>query len=126
MVPGCLNQQPAGVGIAGLGDRPLHPRRSRRALAGNQPDERANTVAGKPIPIYGDGSNIRDWLYVEDHCRGIERVIRRGRLGETYNIGGCNEWKNLDIVRLICSLLDERRPEAAPHDRLISFVTDRP
>ena len=83
-------------------------------------------LEGRNIPVYGDGSNIRDWLYVEDHCRGIERVIRRGRLGKTYNIGGCNEWKNLDIVRLICSLLDERRPEAAPHERLISFVTDRP
>lgn len=83
-------------------------------------------LEGKPIPVYGDGSNIRDWLYVEDHCRGIERVLRQGRLGETYNIGGQNEWKNIDIVRLICELLDERRPEGAPHDRLISFVTDRP
>lgn len=83
-------------------------------------------LEGRPIPVYGDGSNIRDWLYVEDHCRGIERVIREGRLGETYNIGGCNEWKNIDIVRLICRLLDERRPQSAPHERLISFVTDRP
>jgi dTDP-glucose 4,6-dehydratase len=80
----------------------------------------------KPIPVYGDGSNIRDWLYVEDHCRGIEAVIRRGRPGETYNIGGCNEWANLDIARLICQLLDERRPEHAPHEQLITFVTDRP
>ncbi len=80
----------------------------------------------QPIPVYGDGSNIRDWLYVEDHCRGIDAVIRRGRLGETYNIGGCNEWRNLDIVRLICRLMDERRPQNAPHERLISFVTDRP
>ena len=80
----------------------------------------------QPIPVYGDGSNIRDWLYVEDHCRGIETVIRRGRLGETYNIGGCNEWANISITRLICRLLDERRPEHAPHDRLIHFVTDRP
>ncbi|TCO80509.1 dTDP-glucose 4,6-dehydratase [Plasticicumulans lactativorans] len=83
-------------------------------------------LQGRPIPVYGDGSNIRDWLYVEDHCRGIERVIRDGRLGETYNIGGCNEWKNLDIVRLICELLDARRPAQAPHAQLISFVTDRP
>ncbi|RUQ35683.1 MAG: dTDP-glucose 4,6-dehydratase [Candidatus Competibacteraceae bacterium] len=80
----------------------------------------------KPIPVYGDGSNIRDWLYVEDHCRGIETVIRRGRLGETYNIGGCNEWANIAICRLICQLLDERRPQQAPHERLITFVTDRP
>jgi dTDP-glucose 4,6-dehydratase len=80
----------------------------------------------QPIPVYGDGSNIRDWLYVEDHCRGVEAVIRQGRLGETYNIGGCNEWANLDIARLICKLLDQRRPEHAPHERLITFVTDRP
>ena len=80
----------------------------------------------KPIPVYGDGSNIRDWLYVEDHCRGIDAVIRRGQLGETYNIGGCNEWANIHITRLICTLLDERRPEHAPHERLITFVTDRP
>jgi len=81
---------------------------------------------GKPIPVYGDGSNIRDWLYVEDHCRGIDRVVRRGQLGETYNIGGDNEWNNLAIVRLICRLMDERLPQNAPHDRLITFVTDRP
>ncbi|HRD66802.1 MAG TPA: dTDP-glucose 4,6-dehydratase [Candidatus Competibacter sp.] len=80
----------------------------------------------KPIPVYGDGSNIRDWLYVEDHCRGIEAVIRGGKPGETYNIGGCNEWANLDIAKLICTLLDERRPQHAPHERLITFVTDRP
>ena len=80
----------------------------------------------KPIPVYGDGSNIRDWLYVEDHCRGIETVIRHGELGETYNIGGCNEWANLNIVKQICALLDERRPQHAPHQQLISFVTDRP
>ena len=80
----------------------------------------------KPIPVYGDGSNIRDWLYVEDHCRGIDTVIRRGQLGETYNIGGCNEWANINITRLICQLLDERRPEHAPYERLITFVTDRP
>jgi dTDP-glucose 4,6-dehydratase len=79
----------------------------------------------KPIPVYGDGSNIRDWLYVEDHCRGIDAVIRRGQLGETYNIGGCNEWANINITRLICTLLDECRPEHAPHERLITFVTDR-
>ena len=80
----------------------------------------------RPIPVYGDGSNIRDWLYVEDHCRGIDTVIRRGRLGASYNIGGKNEWSNIAITRLICSLMDERRPGNAPHDRLITFVTDRP
>ncbi|NJM11256.1 MAG: dTDP-glucose 4,6-dehydratase [Synechococcaceae cyanobacterium SM1_2_3] len=80
----------------------------------------------QPIPVYGDGSNIRDWLYVEDHCRGIDTVIRRGQLGETYNIGGCNEWANINITRLICQLLDQRRPQHAPHERLITFVTDRP
>ena len=80
----------------------------------------------KPIPVYGDGSNIRDWLYVEDHCRGIETVIRQGQPGETYNIGGCNEWANINITRLICQLLDERHPEHTPHERLITFVTDRP
>ncbi len=81
---------------------------------------------GRPIPVYGDGSNIRDWLYVEDHCRGVEAVLRRGQVGRTYNLGGNNEWRNLDIVRLICRLMDERRPQHAPHDRLIAYVTDRP
>ncbi len=80
----------------------------------------------KPIPVYGDGSNIRDWLYVRDHCSGVDSVVRRGKLGETYNIGGINEWKNIDICRLICRLLDEYRPEDAPHEKLISFVKDRP
>ena len=80
----------------------------------------------KSIPVYGDGSNIRDWLYVEDHCRGIDAVIRQGQLGETYNIGGCNEWANINITRLICALLDERHPEHALHERLITFVPDRP
>ena len=80
----------------------------------------------KPIPVYGDGSNIRDWLYVEDHCRGIDTVIRKGRIAETYNIGGCNEWANIDIAHKICALLDKEIPGNAPHDRLVSFVTDRP
>ena len=80
----------------------------------------------KPIPVYGDGTNIRDWLYVRDHCAGIEAVLRRGRPGETYNIGGINEWRNIDICRLICRLLDEHVPVNAPHERLITFVTDRP
>lgn len=80
----------------------------------------------QPIPVYGDGSNIRDWLYVEDHCRGIDAVLRQGTVGETYNIGGCNEWANIAIARQICTLMDERRPQQAPHQRLIGFVRDRP
>lgn len=80
----------------------------------------------RPIPVYGDGRNIRDWLYVEDHCRGVDTVLRRGRLGEVYNIGGHNEWANIDIVRTICTIMDEKRPGHAPHEQLISFVTDRP
>ncbi|NWF36768.1 dTDP-glucose 4,6-dehydratase [Mariprofundus sp. KV] len=85
-----------------------------------------NCVNGTPIPVYGDGSNIRDWLYVEDHCSGIDAVIRRGTSGEVYNIGGINEWSNIDIVKCICGLMDEYRPEHAPHEELIVFVTDRP
>jgi dTDP-glucose 4,6-dehydratase len=80
----------------------------------------------KPIPVYGDGSNIRDWLYVEDHCTGIDAIIRHGRVGEAYNIGGCNSWRNLDIVRLICSVMAEQTGQ--PLDaftRLIQFVPDR-
>jgi len=84
-------------------------------------------LESKPIPVYGDGSNIRDWLYVEDHCCGIDTVIRRGRIGETYNIGGCNEWTNIDIVRLICRTMDELHPSPGiSYASLISFVTDRP
>lgn len=80
----------------------------------------------KPIPVYGDGSNIRDWLYVGDHCSGIDAVLRCGKPGEVYNIGGCNEWANINIVTHICSLMDEIRPNNRPHDALISFVKDRP
>ena len=82
-------------------------------------------LKGRSIPVYGDGSNIRDWLYVEDHCAGIEAVVRRGRVGETYNIGGNNEWSNIEIVRLICRMMDDRRPGTL-HERLITFVADRP
>ena len=81
---------------------------------------------GKPIPVYGDGSNIRDWLYVEDHCRAIDAVVRKGRNGETYNVGGRCERDNLTIVKTICSVMDEVRPNGAPHERLVTFVTDRP
>ncbi len=77
------------------------------------------------IPVYGDGSNIRDWLYVTDHCSGIDAVVRRGELGEVYNIGGINEWANIDICKLICQLMDEYKPENAPHEKLITFVKDR-
>ena len=83
-------------------------------------------VEGEKIPVYGDGSNVRDWLYVEDHCTGIDAVLRGGRLGECYNIGGGNEQHNIDVVRLICRIMDAERPQKAPHEKLISFVTDRP
>ncbi|HHH42637.1 MAG TPA: NAD-dependent epimerase/dehydratase family protein, partial [Gammaproteobacteria bacterium] len=84
-----------------------------------------NALEGKPLPVYGDGKNIRDWLHVEDHCRGIDAVLQGGRPGETYNIGGCNEWANIDIVRLICSRLDELAPGDRPKSELITFVEDR-
>jgi dTDP-glucose 4,6-dehydratase len=86
-----------------------------------------NALAGKPLPIYGDGLNVRDWLYVKDHCSAIRAVLARGRPGEVYNIGGWNERTNRQIVDAICSLLDELRPDpAGPYRRLIRFVTDRP
>lgn len=85
-----------------------------------------NSLEEKSLPVYGDGMNVRDWLHVDDHCRGIDRVLHTGRLGETYNIGGCNEWTNIDIVRLICSTLDELRPGERPKGDLITFVKDRP
>ncbi|ATX81996.1 dTDP-glucose 4,6-dehydratase [Mariprofundus ferrinatatus] len=85
-----------------------------------------NCLNSTPIPVYGDGSNIRDWLYVEDHCSGIDAVIRKGTLGEVYNIGGINEWNNIDIVKCICGLMDEANEQNSPHESLISFVTDRP
>jgi dTDP-glucose 4,6-dehydratase len=87
-----------------------------------------HALKGKPIPVYGDGQNVRDWLFVEDHCEAIRLVLARGRVGETYNIGGKNELKNLDVVNAICSVLDELQPEASvlPHNKLISYVTDRP
>jgi dTDP-glucose 4,6-dehydratase len=86
-----------------------------------------NALAGKPLPVYGDGMQVRDWLYVGDHCSAIRTVLARGRVGETYNIGGWNEKHNVEIVRAICALLDELRPSAAgPHARLITHVTDRP
>jgi dTDP-glucose 4,6-dehydratase len=86
-----------------------------------------NALAGKPLPIYGDGLQVRDWLYVGDHCSAIRAVLARGRVGETYNIGGWNEKTNREIVDTICTLLDELRPDpAGPYARLIAFVADRP
>ena len=86
-----------------------------------------NALAGKPLPVYGDGQQIRDWLYVTDHCSGIRAVLAGGRLGETYNIGGWNEQANIDIVRIVCALLDELRPDpAGKYERLITYVKDRP
>jgi dTDP-glucose 4,6-dehydratase len=86
-----------------------------------------NALAGKPLPVYGDGQQIRDWLFVTDHCSAIRAVLAGGRLGETYNVGGWNEKANLDIVNTVCALLDELRPSSeGPYSRLITFVTDRP
>jgi dTDP-glucose 4,6-dehydratase len=85
-----------------------------------------NALAGRPIPVYSQGENVRDWLYVEDHAVALLTVLRTGTVGETYNIGGDDEARNIDIVRTICHLLDEMRPEARPREELITFVTDRP
>ena len=87
-----------------------------------------NALAGKPLPVYGDGQQIRDWLYVKDHCSAICRVLQAGQPGETYNVGGWNEMPNLDIVHTVCALLDELRPRAdgKPYHLQIAFVTDRP
>ncbi|MBS0442428.1 MAG: dTDP-glucose 4,6-dehydratase [Proteobacteria bacterium] len=86
-----------------------------------------NALAGKPLPVYGDGMQVRDWLYVKDHAAAIRTVLARGRVGETYNVGGWNERPNIEIVRSICALLDEMRPDAAgSYARLITHVTDRP
>ena len=86
-----------------------------------------NALTGKPLPVYGDGLNVRDWLYVGDHCSAIREVLARGRSGETYNIGGWNEMANIEIVRTVCGLLDALRPDpAGSRERLITHVTDRP
>jgi dTDP-glucose 4,6-dehydratase len=86
-----------------------------------------NALHGKPLPVYGDGQNVRDWLYVEDHCEAIATVLHRGRAGETYNIGGCNEKRNIDIVQTICDLVDEMAgSHGAARRGLITFVKDRP
>jgi dTDP-glucose 4,6-dehydratase len=85
-----------------------------------------NALEGKPLPVYGDGLNVRDWLYVEDHCDAIRAVLQRGKPGETYNVGGSSEMKNIEVVRAICALLDEFRPKSIRHDSLITYVKDRP
>jgi dTDP-glucose 4,6-dehydratase len=87
-----------------------------------------NALAGKPLPVYGDGMQIRDWLYVKDHCSAIRRVLEAGRLGEVYNVGGWNEKPNIEIVQTICQLLDEMRPKAdgTSYAQQITYVTDRP
>jgi dTDP-glucose 4,6-dehydratase len=87
-----------------------------------------NALAGKPLPIYGDGMQVRDWLYVEDHCRAIMRVLQDGRLGETYNVGGWNEKPNIEVVRTLCALLDELqpRPDGQSYATQMTFVKDRP
>jgi dTDP-glucose 4,6-dehydratase len=85
-----------------------------------------NALHGRPIPVYGDGMNVRDWLYVEDHAAALLLVVAKGAVGRSYNIGGEAEATNIDLVRRICAILDDRRPAGAPHDRLITFVADRP
>lgn len=85
-----------------------------------------NALHGKPIPVYGKGENIRDWLYVEDHADALLLVLQKGQLGRSYNIGGENERRNIDLVRTICALLDEMAPKATPYADQITFVTDRP
>ncbi|MFL6009517.1 MAG: dTDP-glucose 4,6-dehydratase [Rubrobacteraceae bacterium] len=87
-----------------------------------------NALRGEPLPVYGDGLQVRDWLYVKDHCRAVVRVLEAGTVGEVYNVGGHNERTNLDVVKTICGLLDELVPDSphAPHESLITFVEDRP
>ena len=85
-----------------------------------------NALAGKALPVYGDGKNVRDWLYVGDHCSGIRAALAHGRPGETYNIGGNSEKTNLEVVHTLCAILDELHPAGAPHAKLITFVKDRP
>lgn len=85
-----------------------------------------NAVAGKPLPVYGDGRNVRDWLYVEDHARALRLVLERGGVGEVYCVGGRAERTNIDVVSRVCETLDELRPQGAPHARLIRYVKDRP
>ncbi|HSR66271.1 MAG TPA: dTDP-glucose 4,6-dehydratase, partial [Xanthomonadaceae bacterium] len=88
----------------------------------------ARALAGEPLPVYGDGRNVRDWLYVGDHCAAIRTVLAQGRIGETYNVGGDAERQNIEVVRTICALLDQRRPrtDGRPRESQVTFVADRP
>ncbi len=85
-----------------------------------------NALDGKPLPVYGDGLNVRDWLHVTDHCEALRIVLERGRPGETYNIGGNSEKRNIEVVRAMCAILDRVRPQHAPHEKLVTYVKDRP
>ena len=85
-----------------------------------------NALTGKPLPIYGDGMQIRDWLYVKDHCEAIWTIINHGKVGESYNIGGENQPPNIEIVKNICAILDEKEMPFTPHEELITYVKDRP
>ena len=85
-----------------------------------------NALHGQPLPVYGDGANIRDWLYVEDHARALDLILKKGVPGQTYNVGGRNERRNIDVVKQVCACLDVLRASEQPHNRLISYVTDRP
>lgn len=85
-----------------------------------------NALYGKKLPVYGTGANIRDWLYVEDHARALDLIAERGQVGDTYNVGGRNERRNIDVVRRVCELMDTWHPQGAPHEQLIEHVTDRP
>lgn len=87
-----------------------------------------NARAGKPLPVYGDGQNVRDWVFVADHCDAVRTVLAKGRVGETYNIGGRSEKRNIEIVETICAILDQSCPNdpTVPHRKLIAFVKDRP
>ncbi len=85
-----------------------------------------NALNGKPLPVYGDGLNVRDWLYVGDHCSAISNVLEGGRVGEVYNVGGLSEKTNIDVVETLCTIMDELRPNSAPHRKLITYVKDRP
>jgi len=85
-----------------------------------------NALEGKSLPVYGNGANIRDWLYVEDHARALDLIAERGRIGETYNVGGRNERRNIDVVKRVCSIMDGLAPKPTKHESLISYVTDRP
>ncbi len=86
----------------------------------------SKALAGEPLPVYGDGKNVRDWLYVGDHCSAIRTVLARGTPGEVYNVGGNSERQNIEVVNTLCGILDELAPAGAPHARLITYVTDRP